>query len=211
MTQAWAIAERNRPELIAARRGISASDAAVERERNRGYPQVALTSGVDYQDQQRITGFRNAYLWTVALNATLPLTDRNQGRVMAARATTQSAIANLGATTSEARVEVEQAIAEYTEAVNGVTGEDVASLKAARAVRDETLALYRKGEKDIVDALDAEKAYRDRLRNTLANLADYWQALNHVNAAVGRRVLSAEEAERDSLVEDAKSPPSPKK
>ena len=210
LTQAWAMAERNRPDLIAARRGVVVAEAVVERERRRGYPQVSLTSGVDYQDQQRITGFRNAYLWTIAVNTTLPLTDRNQGRVLAARSAMRSSAANLAAATSEARVEVEQAVAEYLEAVKGMTGEDVASLRAARAVRDETLALYRKGDKDLVDALDAERAYRDRLRNTLANLADYWQALNHVNAAVGRRVLTAEEADHDSLIDDAKAP-APKK
>ncbi len=205
VAQAWALAERNRPDLIAGRRAVAAGEAAVERERRRGFPQVSVTSGVDYQDQQRITGFRNAWLWTVALNATLPITDRNQGRVLAARAGTRAAAATLGAATADARAEVEQAVAEYTEAVSGVTGEDVASLKAAREVRDETLAAYKKGDKDLLDALDAERAYRDRLRNTLGNLTDYWQALNHVNAAVGRRVLTAEEADRDTLLDAGKA------
>ncbi|WP_168219020.1 TolC family protein [Limnoglobus roseus] len=202
--EAWALAERFRPDLIAAQRGVAAAESSVERERRRGLPQVAVTSGVDFQDQKRITGFRNASLWTVAVNTSLPFTDRNQGRVLGAQASVRMAAATLGALTADARAEVEQAVAEYTEAVNGVTGEDVTSLRTAREVRAETLAAYRAGDKDLVDALDAERAYRDRLRNTLANLADYWQALNHVNAAVGRRVLTAAEADRDSLLDDAR-------
>lgn len=205
--QAWALAEQHRPDLQAAKRAVTAADGAVGRERRKAYPQVAVTGGVDFQDQKRITGFRNASLFTVALTGTLPFTDRNQGHILGAQSNLRAAATNLTAATADARAEVEQAVAEYAEAVNGVTGEDVASLRTARQVRDETLALYRKGEKDVVDALDAERAYRDRLRNTLANLADYWQALNHVNAAVGQRVMTAQEADRDTLLEEAKPPP----
>ncbi|CAN5591034.1 hypothetical protein BH11PLA2_BH11PLA2_52740 [soil metagenome] len=60
-------------------------------------------------------------------------------------------------TISDARAELEQALAEYNQALNGMTGEDVASLKMAREVRDGIQAAYRKGEgKDLTDALDAE-------------------------------------------------------
>jgi cobalt-zinc-cadmium efflux system outer membrane protein len=204
VTRAWSLAESHRPDLETARRAIVAAEAAVDREHRRAYPQVALTAGVDYQDQLRITGFRNAYLWTVMVGSTLPFTDRNQGRILAAQASARMARSALGAPTADARAEVEQAVAEYTEALNGVTGEDGPSLVTAREVRDETLAAYRKGTKDLVDALDAERAYRDRLRNTLGNLTDYWQALNKLNAAVGLRVLVAEEAERDTLFEKPK-------
>jgi cobalt-zinc-cadmium efflux system outer membrane protein len=48
VTRAWAIAEQNRPDLTAARRAVAAADAAVDRERRRAYPQVAVTAGVDY-------------------------------------------------------------------------------------------------------------------------------------------------------------------
>ena len=204
VTQAWALAEKHRPDLEASRRGIVAADAAVVREQKRAYPSVSVIAGADYQDQLRITGFRNPWLYTVAVNTTLPATDRNQGRIQAAQAIARAARAGLEANIRDARAEVEQAIAEYTEAINGVTGEDIASLRQAREVRDDTIAAYRKGDRDLLDALDAERAYRDRLRNTLANLADYWQALNHVNAAVGCRVLSAQEADRDTFLEAAR-------
>src|SRR5262245_24815879 len=203
VNRAWALAEQNRPDLIAARRAIAAADAAVAREHRRAYPQVTVTAGVDYQDQIRAPGFGNAWLWTVAVNTSLPFTDRNQGRILAAEATARSARAGLGVATADARAEVEQAVAEYTEALNGVTGEDAPSLDTAREVRNETLAAYRKGTKDLLDALDAERAYRDRVRNTLGNLTDYWQALNRLNAAVGLRVLVAEEAKKDSLLDEA--------
>jgi cobalt-zinc-cadmium efflux system outer membrane protein len=204
VTRAWSLAEQHRPDLQMARRAVVAADAAIDRERRRAYPQVALTTGVDYQDQLHISGFRNAWLWTVMVNSSLPFTDRNQGRILGAQAMARSTRAALGAATADARAEVEQAVAEYTEALNGVTGEDGPSLTTAREVRDETLAAYRRGTKDLVDALDAERAYRDRLRNTLGNLTDYWQALNRLNAVVGLRVLVAQEAERDTLFEKPK-------
>lgn len=199
--QAWALAQQHRPDLIAARRGIDAAEAAIWREAKRAYPQVSISAGVDYQDQLRITGFRNPWLWTAAVNTTLPLTDRNQGRIMQAKAQARASHAILSAAMTDVRAEVEQAIAEYKEAMTGVTDEDVASLRTASAVRDETVAAYRKGDKSLIDALDAETAMRDRMRAHLGNLADYWHALNHVNAAVGHRVLSAVEGENSSAPE----------
>jgi cobalt-zinc-cadmium efflux system outer membrane protein len=191
VAQAWAIAEQNRPDLVAARRAVAAADAAVVRERRRAFPQVALTAGIDYQDQVRITGFRNATLWTVSASTTLPFTDRNQGKLLAAESAARSARAALGVATTDARAEVEQAVAEYIAAVNGVTGEDLTSLRSAREVRDEAREAYRKGDKSLLDVLDAEQAYRDRFRHGLDNLTDYWQALNHLNAAVGQWVVGA--------------------
>jgi cobalt-zinc-cadmium efflux system outer membrane protein len=202
--QAWVLAEQHRPDLIAARRAIDAARAAISREERRAFPQVAISPGVDYQDQLRITGFRNPWLWTAQVTTTLPLTDRNQGHVMLAQAQLRSAQANLMAALTDARAEVEQATAEYTEAADGITNEDVASLRTAREVLDETVAEYRKGDKTLIDALDAENGYRDRQRAYLANLADYWQALNHVNAAIGLRVRVAVEADRDQVPDDGR-------
>lgn len=205
--QAWELALRHRPDLVSAERAIAAADAAVVREKARGRPQVAFSTGPNYQDQLRITGFRNAWLWTFAVTSTLPFTDRNQGRVYAAMANARGSRAALGATTADARAEVEQAVAEYTEALNGVTTEDVESLRTAREVRQAVRKAYRAGDRDLTDALDAERAYRDRVRSTLGNLTDYWQALNKLNAAVGLRVLSAEPADRESILEEAGGKP----
>jgi outer membrane protein TolC len=204
VAQAWALAEQHRPDLIAARRALDAAQAAISREERRAFPQVEISPGVDYQDQLRITGFRNPWLWTVQLTTTLPLTDSNQGHIMLAQAQWRSSQANLMAALTDARAEVEQAIAEYTEAAQGVTREDVASLRTARDVLDETVMAYRKGDKTLIDALNAENGYRERQRANLANLADYWQALNHVNPAVGQRVLVAVEADRDQVPEDSR-------
>jgi hypothetical protein len=47
-----------------------------------------------------------------------------------------------------------------------------------------------------------KRVYRDRLRSNLGNLTDYWQALNRnrLNAAAGLRLLSAETAVADPLL-----------
>lgn len=206
LQRAWDGALQNRPDIIAARRAVEAAEAGVKREKARAYPQVSLMAGVDYQDQVAITGFRNAWFYTLSAATTLPFTDRNQGRIMAAEAGVRAARANLAALVAEMHAEVDQAIAEYEEALGGVTGEDVDSLKTAREVWEQTLSAYRKGDKDLIDALDAERAYRDRLRGNLGNLTDYWQALNRLNSAVGLRLLSATPADGDKLLGD-KTPP----
>jgi cobalt-zinc-cadmium efflux system outer membrane protein len=193
--QAWSLAEENRPDLIAARRSVAAADAAIDRERRKAYPALSVLVGPDYQDQVTTTGFRNPWLWTVAVTSTLPFTDRNQGGILSAEATARQARSALGLALAQARADVEQALAEYAAARKAVTGEDAVALRTAREVRDAVRAAHRKGEQDFSDLLDAERAYHDRVRTTLSNLKDYWQALNRVNAAVGLRVVSAQEAE----------------
>jgi len=211
LKRAWAGALENRPDIIAARRAVEAADAAIKREKARAYPVVSLMAGFDYQDQVAISGFRNAWFYTLSATTTLPFTDRNQGRVMAAEVAARAARTNLASVIAEMHAEVDQTLAEYEEALGGVTGEDANSLQTAREVREQILASYRKGDKDLIEALDAEQAYRDRLRGNLGNLTDYWQALNHLNASVGLRLLIAEPAAEDKLLGEDKEPAPTKK
>ena len=59
LTDAVAFAEARRPDLLAGRKSVDQSAAAVEVERRRAWPQVSVQPGWSYQRQSRITGFRD--------------------------------------------------------------------------------------------------------------------------------------------------------
>ena len=96
---------------------------------------------------------------------TLPFTDRNQGRIMAA----ESAAEYPRSARGRDRRRPGRGGAVRRRVYRGGQRRDWRGRAFAQdcpEVRDETLAAYRKGAKDLVDALDAERAYRDRLEHT---------------------------------------------
>lgn len=184
------LARRHRPDLLRDERAVAQAQATVRREKRKAYPQVAVTSGYSYQDQLAITGFRNAGFGNVAVTSTLPFTDRNQGNVRKAESGVRASVAAWQADTADALAEVEAAVAAYREANEAVTSDDPKSLESAKRVRERTVAAYQKGDKGILDVLDAVRAHRERERNVISTRADYWQALHKLNGVVGLRALN---------------------
>src|SRR5262245_6619857 len=86
---ALALAETHRPDLLARRKAIDHANAAVEVERRKAKPEVAIQPGWTYQDQAHQTLFRNGSMLDIGISTTLPLTDRNQGTIRKAQAHVQ--------------------------------------------------------------------------------------------------------------------------
>jgi outer membrane protein, heavy metal efflux system len=182
---ALTLARQRRPDLLSDERSIAQSQASIIREGKKKYPQVAIQTGFSYQDQVHITGFPNATLFNIGLTTTLPFTDRNQGNIQKAYSTLRASQEKLQADIADALAEVEGAVAAYRESYEAVTNDDPASLIKARNVLDNTLIAYQKGDKNILDMLDAVRAYRDRVRTMVSTKTDYWQALHTLNGAIG--------------------------
>ncbi|HQR08035.1 MAG TPA: TolC family protein [Gemmatales bacterium] len=179
------LTRKRRPDLLSDERAITQSQAAIVKEESKKYPQVSIQTGFSYQDQVHITGFPNATLFNIGLTTTLPFTDRNQGNILKAYSNLRASQGKLQADTADALAEVEGAVAVYREAYEAVTNDDPASLTKARDVLDHTLEAYQKGDKNILDMLDAVRAYRDRVRTMVSTKTDYWQALHTLNGAMG--------------------------
>jgi cobalt-zinc-cadmium efflux system outer membrane protein len=185
-----AIADSARPDLLAARRQIQKAHADLQLERSRGYPELSVSAGVTRQFQNRAIGMPDVSAWGVGVGTTLPIFDRNQGGVAQAEAAWRQAQSQLTATAVEARVEVEQALQEYTLAYTLITSGDTDILRAATSARDRIQEAYRLGGRTLIEVLDAQEAYRQTMRLLIETRADYWRALHMLNAAVGQQVLS---------------------
>jgi outer membrane protein TolC len=80
-------------------------------------------------------------------------------------------------------------VAAYHAARRLVADDDPAIVEAARRYRDRSRDAFRDGKRDVIDLLDAQREYRERLQNEVTNRADYWRALYRLNAAANATVV----------------------
>ncbi len=164
-----AAAERNRPEVDAARAEVVAARAALEASRLERRPSPTVSAGV-----QRQQG--GLYGPTVALSLPLPVFDRNTGRIVAEQARLAQAETRL--TLAERQVEADVRRAYETYASLG---------RRTALVRDNLLdgtegllatarVAYGEGALSLVELLDAADAYREARVVSADLLADYTAA-----------------------------------
>ena len=191
------LAEQSRPDILSDMRDIQRAQAAVRLEERKAYPIVNFQPGLSYQQTKFITGLPSQRFLDFYLSSTLPTTDRNQGGIAKAQSDLRNRFMTLQADLTDLRAEVEQAVETYRVALATITADDPATLKAAKDVRDKTEEAWKAGGLKLLDLLDAQRAYRDRVRASISSQADYWRALNRLNAAIGIRAVGEELPPKD--------------
>jgi cobalt-zinc-cadmium efflux system outer membrane protein len=193
LAEAVALAEVHRPDLLSGRKAIDQAIALVELERRKAKPVVAIQPGWSYQDQAHQSLFRNGSMLDIGISTTLPFTDRNQGNRRKAEAVVRERHLTYQGDRADALADVEVSLATYADAVEHLTQFNTPeTLKAARDLRRNMEAAYRAGERKLIELLDAQKAYRDRLGHVIEFESDYWRALNKLNASVGLKAYDPE-------------------
>ncbi len=181
-----ALAEANRPDLLAGRKAIEQAQARVEHERRRARPEVSIQPGYTYQDQAHYNGFRNGSLFDIGIYTTIPITDRNQGNILRAKAQVREHQFTYEGDRADVLAEVEASRATYDDAVEHLTLFNTQlTLQAAVELRKDTEAAYLGGKVKLIELLDAQNAYRDRFGHVIEFESTYWRALNSLNTAVG--------------------------
>jgi cobalt-zinc-cadmium efflux system outer membrane protein len=195
LEEALALAEAHRPDLLSGRKAIDQANAAVELERRRAKPIVAIQPGWTYQDQRHETIFRNGSMFDIGVSTSLPLTDRNQGNIRKAQAAVQERQFSYQGDRAEAFADVETRVASYADAVEHLTRFNTPeTLKAAYDLRRSMETAYRAGNRKLIELLDAQKSYQSRLAHVIEFESFYWRTLNNLNAAVGLKAYDPERA-----------------
>lgn len=162
-TQALAL----RPDLLAAQRQVQRADTETRLQRALRTPNITVGGGY-----QRNFG-ANAVVFGVTVP--LPISNRNQGGVARADAERRQATNLATATATGVLLDVQQAINAVDVARARVEYIEREYLTPSRESRDIVLAAYRLGTADLIDFLDAQRAFRDTLRTY--NRALYEQRL----------------------------------
>jgi outer membrane protein, heavy metal efflux system len=201
---AIALAEAHRPDLASGRKAIDQANAMVQLQRRKAWPEVAVQPGWSYQNQQSIDGFRNGSMFDIGISTTLPFTDRNQGNIRKAQAQVVQRQFSYDGDRADALAEVEAGVASYDDAVEHLTQFNTAeTLRAAYSLRKNMEVAYRTGDRKLIELLDAQKAYNDRLAHIIEFQSFYWRALNKLNEVVGLRVYDPEKGPTQPLGKEA--------
>lgn len=170
-----------RPDLLAAKQGVTAADSQYQLAKANG--KRNLTTTLDYSHVAAINsvGF--------LLNIEIPIFDRNQGEI----ARTHYAVTQSQELKSVAEETVMTDVATAYEAVK--TGDQVVGLyesgylKQAQESRDISEYAYKRGAASLLDFLDAERSYRATQLAYRQALATDMLALEQLREAVGTRKL----------------------
>lgn len=115
----------------------------------------------------------------------LPLFNRNQGQIARADAERRAAEHRATAVERQAAVEIQQAVNAVEINRERVGYIEREYLGNAREARDVVLASYRLGAADLIDLLDAQRAFRDTSRTYNRALYEQRLSLIELSAAIG--------------------------
>jgi cobalt-zinc-cadmium efflux system outer membrane protein len=177
--QAKAIAER--PDLRAARQGVTAANSQYQLARANGKVDVTGTFNYDHVSDTSAGSFFASFQ--------IPIFNRNQGEIARTRyAITQAEELQLAAS--------DQVMTDVSDAYEGVRDNDqVVSLyisgylNEAKLSRDISEYAYKRGAASLLDYLDAERSYRATELAYRQSLAAYLMAIEQLREAVGTRSL----------------------
>ena len=165
----------SRPDLVVARSEQQRAASAYELQRAFRLPNV--TFGAGYRRDFGQGGM------AVTASIPLPLFDRNAGGIARAEAERRAAGGQLRQ--AERRVSLEVQLAANTLAAlrSRLVSIESGYLDKAREARDSALSAYRSGATDLIDYLDAQRAYRDVQRAHQRAQFDVRVALLQLDAA----------------------------
>jgi outer membrane protein, heavy metal efflux system len=171
----------NRPDLRAARQGVTAANSQLLLAKANG--KVDVTAGANYSHVGGISAV------SINVSVPLPIFDRNQGEIARTGfAITQAQQQQLFASG--------QVMTDVKDAYEGLQTNDIlvqlyrsGYLDVAQRSRDISEYAYRRGAASLLDFLDAERSYRATQLAYRQSLASYLLAFEQVREAVGSRSL----------------------
>ncbi len=188
LDEAVQTAEQNRPDMEAARWKIAQADAVTESERRKAYPTIVPGFGYTRQYQNRAIGFPDANSWLANVSMSVPLFDRNQGN----QAKASSVAAQVGYQLQARRVALRGEVVKATQDLNtsAANAQAVAQeqLEIAQQVRDSINSAYEAGGRPLLDALDAQRNYRETYRLYITSRANYARASIQYSATLGQQM-----------------------
>lgn len=166
-----------RPDLVAAQREVQRADTETRLQRALRTPNITVGGGYkrDFGSDAVVFG----------VTVPLPLFNRNQGGVQRADAERRQAANRAAATATGVLLDVQQAVHTVEVSRARVSYIEREYLNRSRESRDIVLASYRLGTADLIDFLDAQRAFRDTLRTYNRALYEARISTFQLAAAIG--------------------------
>ena len=174
--------------LTARAMGARADVAAARREQERARADAELQRAVRLPNVSFAGGYRRDFGedgLVFGVSVPLPIFDRNAGGLAESGAEGRLADARLRVLEAAVSLEVRQALDVVDIARQRVQVLEGEYLRKAREALDAVAAAYRVGDAELIDFLDAQRAFRDVRRAHARALLDLRLSLSQLDAAVG--------------------------
>ncbi len=161
---------------------IAQRRAAIALEQSQAIPDVSVGPGIRYMNDI------DERAMVVEAMVELPIFDRNQGNILAARYALARARFQKQAAEAAVQQELATALSELSAAYRTATILRDETLPAARSAFEAARDAFRAGATDFINVLDAQRTYIDVEQQYLDALAEYHTARNTVDGLVGEPV-----------------------
>ncbi|TWI48258.1 cobalt-zinc-cadmium efflux system outer membrane protein [Pseudomonas duriflava] len=168
---------RNSPELYKARLQIDQSDAELNLQRTQRIPDLRVSIGSQYDEQER------ERVNLVGVSLPLPLFDRNQGNVLAASRQAGQAMDLRNATELRLISETQQAFEQWQAAQADLNEIRNAILPAGQSAVESATRGFAMGKFGFLDVLDAQRTLisaRAQYLQSLADAIDAWVRIERI-------------------------------
>ena len=172
---------QQRPDLAAARRGVTAADSQHRLAIANGKRDLGASFNYSHLNATNTGSF--------FFNIQLPIFDRNQGEIARTRYAQEQAQQAEAAATDQVLTDVSNAYEAFRTNQKVVDLYVSGYLQQAQESRDISEYAYKKGAASLLDFLDAERSYRSTQLAYRQALAGYVVALEQLKQAVGTRSL----------------------
>lgn len=191
LEQSLVLAEMSRPDLESLRWQATKAGADIVVEQRAAKPAIAPSFGWTHQ-YQKVIEQPDADSWNANVTMSVPIFDRNQGKIAKAQASHRQVHCQYQVRVLEVRAEVQQAVAELRAAEDNARAVADEQLTLAKKVRDSIVEAYELGGRPLIDVLDAQRNYRETYRLYITTRSTFWKALYHYRAVIGVQVSDNE-------------------
>lgn len=167
----------NRPDILALLAEYEAGQAALQLQIARQYPDIQLGPGYQWDQGEN--------KWFVGIGATLPVFNRNEGRIAEAEAKREETGARFKALQAQVIGEIERALAEYRMALQELEAAESMLLAHRRTLKSSEI-LFNSGETDRLDLFLARLEYLTAKTSMVESQSKVQQALGMVEDAMRR-------------------------
>jgi cobalt-zinc-cadmium efflux system outer membrane protein len=158
------------PELRSAQIGVERARLVLRRAEVEPIPNVTVGSGYTYQGQNRSND------WDVGLNVPVPVWNRNQGNIHAARARVSESVSEVSRVENELVGRLAEAYRNYAAASTRAQRYRTAILPKAQRTYELSLKGYQGGQFEYLRVLQAQRAMVEANLELVRALGEMWQA-----------------------------------
>jgi cobalt-zinc-cadmium efflux system outer membrane protein len=182
-------AMQSRPDLIAFRLGVRRAEAeVVSAKRERLSDFYLLYQPYTLQDN-RPFGLKSPISWALGITAPMPIYNRNQGNIERAKINVTQTQVQLAQLERQIQDEVAEAVREFELSLRAMLEQEREVLPAYRRVRDAAYRRFLGGQTDVIEFLDAQKDFNERVKDYRDSLVRHRRAMLDLNTAAGARLL----------------------